>query len=267
MEIPLQAQANAFSDRRHADHAETDSSLQQFQHSPELFDFSSQAGFHGDNGIGQMDTGMMEFVESVYAGDLALTDAEGRSAYDNAFANITTSSGGLEAKTASLLDTEDHATIQNLGYSSEGDPFFLQFYRYDAEGKIRFKELTTRQVSQQHPPVCFFVGSRTLTQKGHPPSKEALGTHERLAASLPTIVPLETGRRLLALYDRFLTPLYPIFAEEQRPTAEGSEAHLLAAIYLSTQPFLNFDEKLCIDLVRNAGGAILRLTLHHLRCA
>lgn len=254
--MPSAAQVNTFGDGDLPSQLGMDGNVYQFHQSTELFDFGSHAGIRADDGnssgnemLSQMDLGMTEFDESVFTGDLTLTQVEGLPMTGNPHGSTSTEvvSQGASAPT-SILDTEDSTILQNLGYSSEGDPFFLQFYQYDIEGKLRFKELINRQVTQTQPHVNFFIASRALTVKGHPPSKEATATHERLATDLPTIVPSETGRRLLGLYDRFISPMYPIFSEEQRPSVERSDAHLLAAIYLSVQGYINFDEKLCIDL-------------------
>ena len=74
------------------------------------------------------------------------------------------------------------------------------------------------------------------------PSPDA--TRERLE----TLVPTDTGTRLVTLFRRFILPQYPIFSESLFPDAQTSPPYLLATIYMVAQSFARFDDVLSVEL-------------------
>ncbi|RAL14377.1 fungal specific transcription factor domain-containing protein [Aspergillus homomorphus CBS 101889] len=82
-------------------------------------------------------------------------------------------------------------------------------------------------------------------------------TRKNIRDEFNSLVPLKCGQRLVALFQKFIFPSYPVISRtqfgltgsRQLPTQHAlssTPVHLLAAIYASTQSFAKFDEHLCV---------------------
>ena len=146
------------------------------------------------------------------------------------------------------LDTEDDPNPQVLGYSGDMDPHLLQNYRYDSFGAFKFKQLSIQSVCQGSTPTQFLLSQPGLFSSSRQEMGLARSSPEKLRAELEGVVPLDTGRRLIALFRRFILPQYPIFSDDLFPNPESSPPYLLAALYMIAEPFARFDDKLSIEL-------------------
>ncbi|KAL3496087.1 fungal-specific transcription factor domain-containing protein [Aspergillus germanicus] len=151
------------------------------------------------------------------------------------------------------LDNLQDATAQLCGLTGDMDPYVLQHYRYDASSEFAFSKLTIRQVQQPEVPVQFLL------------SKQELSSDSRAEAELPTseptnldyIIPPEIGDRLIKLFLRFVQPQFPVLCENPPPDPKSAPTHLLAAIYCIAQPFVTFDDHLCVELAYTPPSAQL----------
>jgi hypothetical protein len=146
------------------------------------------------------------------------------------------------------LDEHDALHPQALGYSGDMDPYLLRNYRFDTCGSFKFKQLTIQSVSQGSIPSQFLLSQPGLFSA----SRQEMGLRrvpsEVLREELETLVPADTGTRLIALFRKFVLPQYPIFSESLFPNSQSSPPFLLAAIYMVAQPFARFDDVLSIEL-------------------
>ncbi|KAL5116472.1 hypothetical protein ACEQ8H_005593 [Pleosporales sp. CAS-2024a] len=150
------------------------------------------------------------------------------------------------------LDPDNDVNPQVLGHSSDMDPYLLQNYQYDRKGEFRFKQLMIRSVRRTTVPAQFVLSQPGLFKL----SREELGldtySPQATRAELEALVSVETGLRLIALFRDFILPQYPIFAENHFPDSRTSPPHLLAAIYMVSQPFAKFDDVLSVELAYEA---------------
>ncbi|KAL7932842.1 fungal-specific transcription factor domain-containing protein [Trichoderma chlorosporum] len=149
-----------------------------------------------------------------------------------------------------LLDNDDvDTTPQFVGTTGEFDPCLFEHYLRDASGRLRFKKLTLQSVHLGRLPAHFMLTSQSLYSQ----SREEAGLASKYDAAisrekLKSIVPIDIGERLIRLYDRFIAQQYPIFSLLSRPSPTSSPSYLLAAIYAISQPFMQFDDALTLDL-------------------
>ncbi|OGM42824.1 fungal specific transcription factor domain protein [Aspergillus bombycis] len=147
------------------------------------------------------------------------------------------------------LDNHPSLTSQLCGLTGDMDPYVLQHYRFDAKAEFPFSKLAIRSVQDAEMPVQFLLSkpelsheSKAITSLEAPFAREAL-------PELPQIVAPDIGERLIQLFSRFVNRQFPIFSEDRLPEPRAASSHLLAAIYLVTQPFTTFDDYLCIEFV------------------
>lgn len=165
------------------------------------------------------------------------------------------------------LDSDSDLNPQILGYSGDMDPFLLRNYRYDSTGAFKFKQLSIQSVVSENMPVQFLLSSPAIFSS----SRQEMGltqmSFQDSRMELETVVSIDTGRRLISLYRRFILPHYPIFSEQTFPDAKNSPPYLLAAIYLIAQPFARFDEVLSIELAYDTldSRALFKLILEALQ--
>jgi hypothetical protein len=70
---------------------------------------------------------------------------------------------------------------------------------------------------------------------------------------IPVAWPLLTRCRFL----RFVQPQFPVLCESAPPDPKSAPTHLLAAIYCIAQPFVTFDDHLCVELAYTLPSAQL----------
>ncbi|KAJ8117656.1 hypothetical protein OPT61_g1205 [Boeremia exigua] len=146
------------------------------------------------------------------------------------------------------LDANNSLHPQALGHSGDMDPYLLQKYRYDLSGAFKFKQLSIHSVSNGTVPTQFLL------------SEPRLFAHSRVEMGLPhtssdpsrneleSLVSVETGQRLIALFRRLVLPQCPIFSDRLFPDPQSSPPYLLAALYIVAQPFAKLDDVLSIEL-------------------
>lgn len=152
--------------------------------------------------------------------------------------------GSIEAQ----LDGTGSLHPQALGHSGDMDPYLLQNYQYDLSGAYNFKQLSIQSASRGLVPIQFLLSQPGLFSH----SREEMGlrytSSDVSKEELEGLVPVDTGVRLIALFRRFVLPQYPIFSDFLFPDPQSSPPHLLAAIYMVTQPFAKLDDVLSIEL-------------------
>lgn len=146
------------------------------------------------------------------------------------------------------LDSPNSLHPQALGHSGDMDPYLLRNYQYDLSGAYKFKHLSIHSVSDGRVPVQFLLSESGLFSH----SREEMGLrHTSIDASkkeLESLVTLDIGLRLIALFRRHILPQYPIFSDLQFPNPQSSPPYLLAALYMVAQPFSRLDDVLSIEL-------------------
>ncbi|BAE55935.1 unnamed protein product [Aspergillus oryzae RIB40] len=147
------------------------------------------------------------------------------------------------------LDNHPSLSSQLCGLTGDMDPYVLRHYRFDARAEFPFSKLAIRSVQDAEMPVQFLLSKPELSNESKAASSlEALFAEEALP-ELSQIVAPEIGERLIKLFSRFINRQFPILSEDSLPAPRAASAHLLAAIYLITQPFTTFDDYLCIEFV------------------
>ncbi|KAB8272972.1 hypothetical protein BDV30DRAFT_226962 [Aspergillus minisclerotigenes] len=147
------------------------------------------------------------------------------------------------------LDNHPSLSSQLCGLTGDMDPYVLRHYRFDARAEFPFSKLAIRSVQDTEMPVQFLLSKPELSNNSKAAtSPEALFAEEALP-ELSQIVAPEIGERLIKLFSRFINRQFPILSEDSLPAPRAASAHLLAAIYLITQPFTTFDDYLCIEFV------------------
>ncbi|RJE25737.1 hypothetical protein PHISCL_01925 [Aspergillus sclerotialis] len=157
------------------------------------------------------------------------------------------------------LDLLEGLSYQVIGASGESDPWLLRHCRFDERGFLPFHRVHVRNAGgvplDEKIPVHFLV----TDDRQYSSNKDSTSFfHEQwIREKLNSLVPLEYGQRLVALFVKFIFPSLPIISRSQlglseMRTAPSPEAlqrmpvHLLAAIYASAQPFFKFDEHLSV---------------------
>ena len=163
--------------------------------------------------------------------------------------NIQESTDWLDTgSTGVQLDSFGSLHPQVLGHSGDMDPYLLQNYQYDPSGAYKFKQLSIHSVSQGNVPTQFLLSEHGLFSH----SRGEMGLHHISAdvsrTELESLVSIDTGARLVALFRRFVLPQYPIFSDLQFPDPHSSAPYLLAAVYMVAQPFARLDDVLSIEL-------------------
>lgn len=146
------------------------------------------------------------------------------------------------------LDANDSLHPQVLGHSSDMDPYLLQNYQYDDLGAYKFKQLSIHSVSNSRNPTQFLLSEPGLFSHSRAEMALRHSSPETSREDLETLVSLDTGMRLIALFRRLILPQCPAFSDFMFPDPRSSPPYLLAAIYLITQPFAKLDDVLSIEL-------------------
>ncbi|KAL3458159.1 fungal-specific transcription factor domain-containing protein [Aspergillus heterothallicus] len=163
--------------------------------------------------------------------------------FDDLFLSLYNASPAPENAPRSLDHLQD-ATAQLCGLTGDMDPYVLQHYRFDATSQFAFSKLTIRQVQQSDVPVQFLLSRQELTNEAR--AEAELSNTE--PTDLDTIVPPEIGDRLIKLFLRFIQPQFPVLHENANLDPKALPTHLLAVIYCIAQPFVTFDDHLCVEL-------------------
>jgi hypothetical protein len=146
------------------------------------------------------------------------------------------------------LDATNSLNPQILGYSGDMDPYLLQHYYYNASGTFKFKQLTIQSVASGSVPTHFLLSQPELFSFSRQEMGLSPTLHNVYREELETLVSVDTGTRLIALFCRFILPQYPIFSDHSLPAPQTSSPHLLAALYMVAQPFARFYDVLSIEL-------------------
>ncbi|KAE8153474.1 fungal-specific transcription factor domain-containing protein [Aspergillus avenaceus] len=168
----------------------------------------------------------------------------------------------LERPPPQTIQTLDHLTgfsYQVVGASGESDPWLLRHCKFDDHGFLTFHQAHFRNAGgvplDEKIPVHFLVTTDELYESTK--AATAIPRSQGLRDELNSLVPLECGQRLIALFVRFIFPTFPIISRAQfgldslnvvpeQHILQSMPVHLLAAIYASAQPFAKFDGYLAI---------------------
>ncbi|KAJ5897208.1 hypothetical protein N7504_007496 [Penicillium tannophilum] len=161
------------------------------------------------------------------------------------------------------IDKLDQGYAQLFGASSESDPWLLRHCRFDDSGMKHFYKVHYRNAggvpTAQRIPVHFMITSPELSTAIKQETNAGLceGARET-REKLDNLVPPEYGRRLVALFVKYVFPALPVISRSQLGLKTASTqlpeqaalakvpVHLLAAIYASAFPFVAHDDYLCV---------------------
>ncbi|KAJ5574416.1 hypothetical protein VI817_005035 [Penicillium citrinum] len=158
------------------------------------------------------------------------------------------------------IDRLEHGFAQLFGASAESDPWLLRHCRFDDSGMKYFYKVHFRNAggvpTAQRIPVHFMISSGDLSDGVKQETRAGVGEITR--DHLDCLVPPEYGRRLVALFVKYVFPALPVISRSQlgltTPTYQLPElsalakvpVHLLAAVYASAFPFVAHDDYLCV---------------------
>ncbi|KAJ5601224.1 hypothetical protein N7510_010758 [Penicillium lagena] len=164
------------------------------------------------------------------------------------------------------IDQLDSFFAQLFGASAESDPWLLRHCRFDESGMKYFYKVHFRNAggvpTAQRIPVHFMISSEELASSVKHETRAGAGDATR--EKLNFLVPLEYGRRLVALFVKYVFPALPVISRSQlgltSPTCQLPELTtlakvpvlLLAAIYAAAFPFVAHDDYLCVLNTYNA---------------
>ncbi|KAL4889644.1 fungal-specific transcription factor domain-containing protein [Aspergillus ambiguus] len=162
-------------------------------------------------------------------------------------------------QTIQTLDSLHQFSYQVIGASGESDPWLFRHCRFDDRGFLSFHHIHFRNAGgvplDEKIPVHFLVTDDQLYNSTKQDTK--LSQERNIRAELDTLVPLDLGQRLVALFLRFIFPVLPIISRSRLGVTQNKPipdkvalqempVHLLAAIYASVQPFTQFDEHISV---------------------
>ncbi|KAH6876363.1 fungal-specific transcription factor [Thelonectria olida] len=147
-----------------------------------------------------------------------------------------------------LIDGVAGFNPETLGLTGDMDPYLLQRYQTDHRGIFKFKQLAIHSVQPDPLPTQFLVSQPSLFSHSREEAGHTGIQDSEQREKLEKYVSESMGKRLIALYQKFIAPHYPIFSTQSLPDPASSPPHLLAAIYSITFPFAMYDDQLCIDL-------------------
>ncbi|KAH7165349.1 fungal-specific transcription factor domain-containing protein [Dactylonectria macrodidyma] len=147
-----------------------------------------------------------------------------------------------------LLDKPEKQNPEVLGLTGDMDPYLLRSYRTDGRDIFKFKQLAIHSVHQEPIPIQFLISQPSLFARGREEADHDVVPDDELRSNLEKEVSASMGKRLIALYQKFIAIHYPIFSTQLLPDPTSSAPHLLAAIYAITFPFAMYDDQLYIDL-------------------
>ncbi|KAL4940611.1 hypothetical protein BDV06DRAFT_230198 [Aspergillus oleicola] len=147
------------------------------------------------------------------------------------------------------LDLLPGVSAQVMGTSGESDPFLLRHCKFDDYGLLHFHQVRFRNAGgvplEEKIPVHYLVTDNALNDVAAGSSKSA----RQIAAreELDSLIPVDHGQRLLALFLTYVYPSLPIVSYFiASDNVQTVPVHLLAAIYASALPFAKLDEWLSI---------------------
>ncbi|KAL5364238.1 fungal-specific transcription factor domain-containing protein [Aspergillus floccosus] len=155
------------------------------------------------------------------------------------------------------LDALEQFSCQVIGASGDSDPWLFRHCRFDDRGFLSFHHYHVRNAGgvplDEKIPVHFIVANDLLYSSAKQETR--LLPERNLRQELDSLVPLESGERLVALFLKFVFPVLPIISRSRLGVTQTNpvpnqialqemSVHLLAAIYASAQPFIKFDEYL-----------------------
>ncbi|KAJ5115503.1 hypothetical protein NUU61_001262 [Penicillium alfredii] len=168
--------------------------------------------------------------------------------------------GGPPTQFVQSIDQLDHGYAQLFGASAESDPWLLRHCQFDDSGMKFFYKVHFRNAggvpTAQRIPVHFMISSDELTTAFKHETRAGVGDATR--DRLNYLVPPEYGRRLVALFVKYVFPALPIISRSQLGLSAASyqlpelstlakvPVHLLAAVYASAFPFVGHDDYLCV---------------------
>ncbi|KAJ5688521.1 hypothetical protein N7462_002913 [Penicillium macrosclerotiorum] len=158
------------------------------------------------------------------------------------------------------IDRLDHGYAQLFGASSESDPWLLRHCQFDDAGMRLFYKVHYRNAggvpTAQRIPIHFMISSEDLSSTAKQETRAGMG--EATREQLDFLVPPEYGRRLVALFVKYVFPALPVISRSQLGLTSAScqlpelvalakvPVHLLAAIYASAFSFIAHDDYLCV---------------------
>ncbi|KAJ5278583.1 hypothetical protein N7478_003955 [Penicillium angulare] len=158
------------------------------------------------------------------------------------------------------IDKLDQGYAQLFGASSESDPWLLRHCRFDDSGMKHFYKVHYRNAggvpTAQRIPIHFMISSQELSASTQQETRA--GNYDVSREQLDILVPPEYGRRLVALFVKYVFPALPVISRSQLgltttqtqfpelAVLETLPVYLLAAIYASSFPFIAHDDYLCI---------------------
>ncbi|KAI9925600.1 hypothetical protein AWENTII_012739 [Aspergillus wentii] len=155
------------------------------------------------------------------------------------------------------LDQLDGFSAQLFGASAESDPWLLRHCSFDDAGVKCFYKVHFRNAggvpTAQKIPVHFMIAAEDLAAKAKEETRVAVVTRD----DLNQLVPHEYGRRLVALFIKFVYPALPLISRSQLGLSSADQLpdiaaldrtplHLLTAIYAAALPFAGHDDYLCV---------------------
>lgn len=147
-----------------------------------------------------------------------------------------------------FIDADETLTPQVIGASGDLDPCLLDNYRFDDSQKFCFKKLTIQSTHQGADPIHFLLSDPALYDSSRGETGLLDINIQELQPRLESIVSVSQGVMLVRLFERYVSPSYPIFSAEHPPHPSSSPPYLLAAIYSCVQHFIKFDGDLAVEL-------------------
>ncbi|KZL75356.1 fungal specific transcription factor domain protein [Colletotrichum tofieldiae] len=158
------------------------------------------------------------------------------------------SNAPLQPKLRDEIQYPPGANPQVMGLSGDMDPLLLRHYRTDESGMFGFKELAIHSVQDSPIPCQFLVSQQSIFSRRRDECGLERPSEDALSEQLENIIPSAVGARLIKLFRDFVQPQFPIISTALLPDPISTPAHLLAAIYAISLPFVVYDDKLSVDV-------------------
>ncbi|KAG9524853.1 hypothetical protein KCU93_g6104, partial [Aureobasidium melanogenum] len=126
------------------------------------------------------------------------------------------------------------------GLTGDMDPYVMQRYNFDPNNNFVFKRLTVQSMSQDIHPVQLLAYNQ--------PESIDKSKDDADQEFLETLVSPDVGTRLISLYYQYVYPHAPVIPFTSYPEPRQSNPALLAAIYLVTLHFADFDDYLSVQI-------------------
>ncbi|PGH10712.1 hypothetical protein AJ79_05303 [Helicocarpus griseus UAMH5409] len=163
-------------------------------------------------------------------------------------------------QTIQTIDLLNGYSYQVIGVSGELDPWLLRHSKFDDRGFLNFHHVHIRNAGgvplDEKVPVHFLVTDDRLYDSAKK-STTRQSSDRNIREEVNGLVPLECGQRLIALYFKFIFPVFPIISRSRlgltqtcaipdQTVLQEMPIHLLAAIYASAQLFAKYDDYLSV---------------------